>query len=163
MNTPWAYIRTKDKFDGSIFGGAYKREGSYSRGETLQFTICKTYDFSFFFPDFLMTSNHKWGGGGVYTRVLIFAMLIGFHIWSGRIFEEFIYGGVLTRFYGIWKNVLIYFILTVLFNLTTIQQKRLKVKLIGHRSKRKIKNNLMNLEFIIWKVLRHSQTTQIKK
>ena len=103
------------------------------------------------------------GGGGVYTGVLIFAMLIGFHIWSGRIFEEFIYGGVLTRFYGIWKNVLIYFILTVLFNLTTIQQKRLKVKLIGHRSKRKIKNNLMNLEFIIWKVLRHSQTTQIKK
>ena len=100
---------------------------------------------------------------GVYTGVLIFAMLIGFHIWSGRIFEGFIYGGVLTRFYGIWKNVLIYFILTVLFNLTTIQQKRLKVKLIGHRSKRKIKNNLMNLEFIIWKVLRHSQTTQIKK
>ena len=40
----------------------------------------------------------------------------------------FIYGGVLKRFCGIWKNVLIYFLLTVLFNLTTIQQKRLKVK-----------------------------------
>ena len=35
VNTTWAYIRTKDKFNGPIFGGAL-----YSRGKTLQFAIC---------------------------------------------------------------------------------------------------------------------------
>ena len=101
------------------------------------------------------------GGGGVYTGVLIFAMLIGFHIWSGRMFE-----GVYIR--GRFNKILRYMEkrLDLLHTDSFIQLDHDPTETTEgktHRSKRKIKNNLTNLEFIIWKVLRHSQTTQIKK
>ena len=88
-------------------------------------------------------------------------MLIGFHIWSGRIFE-----GVYIR--GRIKKILRYMekCLDLLLTDSFIQLDHDPAETTEgktHMSKRKIKNNLTNLEFIIWKVLRHSQTTQIKK
>ena len=38
VNTAWVYIRTKDKFDGPIFGG--EGGGLYSGGKTLHSAVC---------------------------------------------------------------------------------------------------------------------------
>ena len=55
---PWAYIRTKDKFDGTIFVGliyppppGYIQEEKHFNLQTVKL---------FFFPDFLIISSHKW-------------------------------------------------------------------------------------------------------
>ena len=64
VNTPWTYIRTKDVSHGPIFGcsltemwggGGGREKGE---GKTLQFAICWTYYFSFFFSSIKLVFWH---------------------------------------------------------------------------------------------------------